>query len=288
VAVLLGRAPLVTLTGAGGCGKTRLALAGAGKLLGEYPDGVWLVELAALADPTLVPQTVTQVLGLQEQPGQTPMELLINYLKHRRLLLVLDNAEHLVGPCAELAATLMRSCPQLRLLATSREALEVAGEVLYRVPSLTMPDLDHLPPPDQVAQYEAVQLFLERAQARRADFALTARNAHAVAQVCARLDGMPLAIELAAARIGVLPVETIAARLNDRFRLLTGGPRTALPRQQTLRATLDWSHDLLPEPEQVLLRRLAVFAGGWTLEAAEAICSGAGSRLGRFWICSGA
>jgi non-specific serine/threonine protein kinase len=274
VLALLDRAPLVTLTGAGGCGKTRLALTVAGSLLPEYPDGVWLVELAALVDPILVPQTVARVLGLQEQPGRTPLEMLTSYLKHRRLLLVVDNCEHLVGACADLAATLLRSCPQLRLLATSREALEVAGEALYRAPSLSMPDLAQLPSPDRLTQYEAVQLFLERAQARRADFTLTARNAQAVAQVCVRLDGMPLAIELAAARIGVLPVESIAARLDDRFRLLTGGPRTTLPRQQTLRATLDWSHDLLSRPEQALLRRLAVFAGGWTLEAAESVCAG--------------
>jgi non-specific serine/threonine protein kinase len=280
VVALLGRAPLVTLTGAGGSGKTRLALIVAGKLLGEYPDGVWLVELAALVDPTLVPQTVAQALGLQEQLGQTPLQLLLTYLNHRRLLLVLDNAEHLVGACAELAVALLRTCPQLHLLVTSREALEVAGEVLYRVPSLTVPDLDHLPPPDQLGQYEAVQLFLERAQARRVDFTLSARNAQAVAQVCSRLDGIPLAIELAAARIGTLPVETIAARLDDRFRLLTTGPRTALPRQQTLRATLDWSYDLLSPPEQVLLRRLAVFAGGWTLDAVEEVCTGGAVAVG--------
>jgi non-specific serine/threonine protein kinase len=270
---LLGRAPLVTLTGAGGCGKSRLGLAVANKLLGESPDGVWLVELAALADPALVPQTVAKVLGLREQPGKPPMELLLSHLYRRCVLLVLDNCEHLAGACAELATALLRSCDQLRVLATSREVLEAAGEVLYQVPSLSVPDLEHLSPSDRLTQYEAVQLFLERAQARRADFALSDRNATAVAEVCTRLDGMPLAIELAAARIGVLPAEAIAARLDDRFRLLTGGPRTALPRHQTLRATLDWSHDLLSLPEQVLLRRLAVFAGGWTLEAAEAVCS---------------
>jgi non-specific serine/threonine protein kinase len=273
---LLQDVPLLTLTGAGGCGKTRLALMVAGKLLGEYPDGVWLVELASLADPTLVPQTVAQVLGLKEQPGQTPMELLLNNLKQRRLLLVLDNAEHLVGACAELATALLRSCPELRLLATSREALEVAGETLYRVPSLTVPDMDHLPPPDQLKQYEAVRLFMERAQARRADFTLKSGNAGAVAQVCIRLDGMPLAIELAAARVGSLSVEGIAARLDDRFRLLIGGARDALPRQRTLRATLDWSYDLLSVVEQALLRRYSVFAGGWTLAAAEAVCAGDG------------
>jgi predicted ATPase/transcriptional regulator with XRE-family HTH domain len=274
VLALLDRAPLVTLTGAGGCGKTRLALTVAASLLAEYSDGVWLVELAALADPALAPQTVAQTLGLQEQPGRTPLETLTNYLKHRRLLLVVDNCEHLIAACAELAAALLRSCPQLRLLATSREALEVAGEALYRVPSLSVPDLNRLPPLDHLVQYEAVQLFLQRAQGRRADFMLSSKNAQAVAQICVRLDGMPLAIELAAARISVLPVETIALRLDDRFRLLTGGPRNAVSRQQTLRATLDWSHDLLSLPEQVLLRRLAVFEGGWTLEAAEVVCAG--------------
>jgi non-specific serine/threonine protein kinase len=276
VAALLGRAPLVTLMGAGGCGKTRLALAVAAMVLEDYPDGVRLVELAALADPTLVPQAVVQALGLREQPGCTPLEMLTSSLKHRGVLLVVDNCEHLVGACAELATALLRSCPQLRLLATSREALEVAGEALYRVPSLSMPDLDQLPPLDRLARYEAVQLFLERAQARRADFALSSRNAGAVAQVCAQLDGIPLAIELAAARVASLPVEAIAARLDDRFRLLTGGPRTALPRQRTLRATLDWSWDLLDAQEQILLRRLSVFVGGCTLGAAEAVGSGDG------------
>jgi predicted ATPase/transcriptional regulator with XRE-family HTH domain len=274
VVAVLGRARLVTLTGAGGCGKTRLALAVAGRAAAAYPEGVWLVELAALADPALLPQTVVLALGLQEQPGRSPLETLAGYLKHRCLLLVLDNCEHLVGACAELAVTLLQRCPQLRILATGREPLAAPGEALYRVPSLSVPDLAHLPSPDRLAQYEAVQLFVERAQARRTDFALNSRNAEAVAQVCVRLDGMPLAIELAAARIDMLPVQTIAARLDDRFRLLTGGPRTALPRHQTLRATLDWSHDLLSLPEQVLLRRLAVFAGGCTLEAAETVCIG--------------
>jgi transcriptional regulator with XRE-family HTH domain len=286
VMTLLGRAPLVTLTGAGGCGKTRLGLTVAAQLMEHYRDGVWLVELAALADSSLVPQTVVRALGLQEQPGRSPLETLSSYLKHRCLLLILDNCEHLVGASAELATALLRSCSQLRLLATSREALEVAGEALYRVPSLTVPDLDHLPPPEGFRLYEAMQLFVEWAQARRADFALNSRNARAVAQVCVRLDGMPLAIELAAARVGALPVESIATRLDDRFRLLTGGPRTALPRQQTLRATLDWSHELLSLPEQTLLRRLAVFAGGWMLEAAEAVCAGQVVAEGRSWTCS--
>jgi non-specific serine/threonine protein kinase len=274
VVALLGGARLVTLTGAGGCGKTRGAVMVAGRVVAEYPHGVGLVELGALGDPALVAQTVAQVLGLPDQSNRTPLEVLIVYFKYRCTLLVIDNCEHLVGACAELVTALLQGCPQLRLLATSREALKVAGEVHYRVPSLSVPDLDHLPSPDRLVQYEAVQLFVERAQACRVDFMLSDKNTRAVAQVCTRLDGLPLAIELAAARIDTLPVQTIATRLDDRFRLLTGGPRAALPRQQTLRATLDWSHGLLSPSEQVLLRRLAVFAGGWTLEAAEAVCAG--------------
>jgi predicted ATPase/class 3 adenylate cyclase len=276
VRLLLGAAPLVTLTGTGGAGKTRLALEVAAGLVADHADGVWLVEFAALADPTLVPQAVAQALGLREEPGRHLLATLAAHLQPKALLLVLDNCEHLIEACAELATALLRACPHLRLLATSREALEVPGEILYRVPSLAAPDPDHLPASDQLPRYEAVRLFLARARARRPAFALTAPNSRAVAAVCARLDGIPLAIELAAARVGVLPVEGIAARLDDRFQLLTGGPRTALPRQQTLRATLDWSYDLLSEREQRLLERLAVFAGGWTLAAAEAVCAGVG------------
>jgi predicted ATPase/class 3 adenylate cyclase/tetratricopeptide (TPR) repeat protein len=276
VRALLGTARLVTLTGAGGAGKTRLALAVAGELLEEYPQGVWLVELAPLADPSLVPQAVAQALGQREEAGQPLLSTLLTHLKDRQLLLLLDNCEHLVGACAQLATALLRSCPGLRILATSREGLGVAGERLYRVPSLVTPSLDHLPPPEKMSGYAAVVLFMARAQERRADFVLTSGNARAVAQVCARLDGIPLAIELAAARIGSLPVEAIAARLDDRFRLLTSGPRCVVPRQQTLRSALDWSYDLLSEGEQRLLHRLSVFAGGCTLEAAEAVCVGDG------------
>ena len=275
-ALLQGAARLVTLTGAGGAGKTRLALAVADVALSAYPDGVWLVELASLADPALVIGTVAQVLGLREEPHRPLLATLLAYLKDRHLLLVLDNCEHLVAACAEFVAALLQHCPRLRILATSRETLEVPGETTYRVPSLAVPDPAHLPDPEHLAAYAAVDLFVQRARSRRPDFTLSAQNAHAVAEICARLDGMPLAIELAAARVGSLPVDAIAARLDDRFRLLTGGPRTAVSRQQTLRAALDWSYDLLSEGEQRLLDRLSVFAGGCTLEAVEAVCSGAG------------
>jgi len=284
IADLVRRTRLVTLTGPGGCGKTRLALEVAATLVDTYPDGVWLVELAALADPALAPRAVASALGVGEQPGQTLLATLSAFLRARDLLLVLDNCEHLIGACAALVAALLAACPQLRVLATSREQLAAPGERPYLVPSLAAPDPAHLPPLERLARYEAVHLFLERAGTRRPELTLTAANAGAgaVARICARLDGLPLAIELAAARVGVLPVEGIAARLDDRFRLLTGGPRTALPRQQTLRAAIDWSHALLDPAEQTLFARLAVFAGGWTLEAAEDVCAtdgGAGREI---------
>jgi predicted ATPase/class 3 adenylate cyclase len=270
---LLTESRLLTLTGAGGCGKTRLALEVAATLVEAYPDGVWLAELAALADPTLVQQAVATALGLREDPGRALLATLTDYLEAGHRLLVLDNCEHLVAACAELAAALLRDCPGLRILATSRERLAVAGETTFPVPSLAVPDLAHLPPAEQLRLYASVRLFVERARAQRPQFTLTAKNAPPVCQICAHLDGIPLAIELAAARVTALSPATIAARLDDRFRLLTGGPRTALPRQQTLRAALDWSHELLSEAEQVLFARLAVFVGGWTLEAAEAVCA---------------
>jgi predicted ATPase/DNA-binding SARP family transcriptional activator len=274
VLALLGQAALVTLTGTGGVGKTRLALAVAGELLDRYPNGVWLVELAALADPALMARSVATVLGLREEPNRPVLATLTDHVKEKHLLLVLDNCEHLVGACAELVTALLRACPGLQVLTTSREGLAIPGEVLYQVPSLSVPDPMAPPPVELVPAYEAVRLFAERAQARRQGFTLTERIAPVVAAVCARLDGIPLAIELAAARVGTLSVEAIAARLDDRFRLLTGGSRVALPRQQTLRATLDWSWDLLGERSRDLLRRLAVFAGGWTLAAAESVCAG--------------
>jgi predicted ATPase/class 3 adenylate cyclase len=272
---LLATHRLVTLTGTGGCGKTRLAIQVAADLLEEYADGVWVVELEALVEPALVLQEIAQTLGVREEPGRTLLDTLSDRLRSRQMLLVLDNCEHLVTSCAAVADALLRSCPNLQVLATSREILGVKGETLYRVPPLTLPELQRLPPIKQLKEYESVRLFTERALSNQPCFAVTAENASAVAAVCHRLEGIPLAIELAAARIRILSIEQLSARLEDRFRLLTGGSRTALPRQQTLRATMDWSYDLLSEAEQILLRRLSVFAGGFNLEAAEAVCAGA-------------
>jgi predicted ATPase/transcriptional regulator with XRE-family HTH domain len=307
---------LLTLTGPGGSGKTRLALAVAARLAGTapaagatgdeerpadppdgwseiapsgapggvpegwpYPDGVWLAELAALADPDLVPQETAAAVGVREAAGRPLTDTLCRALRDRRLLLVLDNCEHLLEACAALAAALLRSCSGVRVLATSRRPLGLAGEATWWVPPLAWPagpageELPPaaLPPPEELLGYGAVQLFVERARDARAAFALTAANAPAVVQICARLDGLPLALELAARQTVVLPPAALAARLDARLRLLTGGGPAAHPRQRTLAATLDWSHALLGESERVLLRRLAVFAGGWTLEAAEAV-----------------
>ncbi|HET8678584.1 MAG TPA: adenylate/guanylate cyclase domain-containing protein, partial [bacterium] len=265
---------LLMLTGSGGCGKTRLALQVGADLVEGFTDGVWLVELAPVSDPVLVPQTVASTLHIREEPGRPLLVTLTDHLGPKQLLLLLDNCEHVVEACAHLAEALLRACPRLRILATSRESLAIAGEMTWRVPSLSVPDPARLPSLERLTQYEAVRLFIERATAARPDFAVTQRNAPALAQICHQLDGIPLAIELAAARVKVLPVNQIAERLNDLFRLLTGGGRTALPHHQTLEAAMDWSYDLLSEPERVLLGRLSVFAGGWTLEAAEAVCAG--------------
>ncbi|MBI1743232.1 tetratricopeptide repeat protein [Candidatus Acetothermia bacterium] len=273
---LLGITRLLTLTGSGGCGKTRLALQVATDLVKEYAHGVWLVELASVSDPALVPQALALAVGVPEETGRPLLATLSDYLQLKQLLLVLDNCEHLVGACAQLAETLLKHCSNLRVLATSREGLGIAGELIYAVPSLEVPDPQRLPALKILQQCESVSLFLERALFIHPQFALTQENARAVAKVCHQLDGIPLAIELAAARVKVMTAEQIAARLDDRFRLLTGGSRTALPRQQTLLATMDWSFQLLSEVERVLFRRASVFVGGWTLEAAEGICAGEG------------
>lgn len=271
---------LVTLTGTGGVGKTRLSLQVATELLHAFPNGVWLVELAALADPVLVVQTVAVALGLREDMGRPMLDILIDHLRAKTALLFLDNCEHLAEACAQLTKMLLQQCPDLRILVSSREALGVPGERVYRVPSLSFP-LSHAPVSDlqSLLQYESTRLFIERAATALPSFTVTKDNALAIAQICYRLDGIPLAIELAAARIQMLRVEQIATRLDDRFRLLTGGNRTALPRHQTLCALIDWSYDLLSEPERALLRRLSVFAGGWTLEAAEAVCQDEGGKI---------
>ncbi|HEY2924087.1 MAG TPA: protein kinase, partial [Candidatus Eisenbacteria bacterium] len=274
---LLKTARLVTLLGSGGCGKTRLAIQVARNLLESYPDGAWIVELAALSDPALVPQSVAVALGLREESGRPLVETVAEHIASRSLLLVLDNCEHLTAACASLAHAILAAGPGVRVLATSRQALGVPGETLWRIPSLTVPDPGGAPLPRQaLSRYEAVRLFLDRATAAQPTFALTDQNAWTVAQICGRLDGIPLAIELAAARVKVLPVPQILGRLEDRFRLLTSGSTATLQRQQTLRAAVDWSYDLLESREQQLLQRVSVFAGGLSLEGAEAVCSGDG------------
>jgi predicted ATPase/class 3 adenylate cyclase/Tfp pilus assembly protein PilF len=276
VSTLLDKTRLLTLTGSGGCGKTRLGMQVAADLLEDYPDGVWVVELAALSDPALVVQEVAQALGIKEQTGQPLQQTLTDNLQARHLLLALDNCEHLLSACAQLTTALLRACPAVKVLTTSREPLGVAGELTYRVPSLSFPDPVQTQTPQSLSQYEAVCLFFERAQFHKPDFAVTDKNAPALASVCFHLDGIPLAIELAAARVRSLSVAEINSRLDSRFRLLTGGDRMALPRHQTLRATIDWSYDLLTEQERLLLSRQTVFVGGWTLSAAESVCGGEG------------
>lgn len=268
---LLTTTRLLTLTGAGGTGKTRLTLAVAKGLADSHEDGVWLVELAPLRDPRLVQQSVAAAVGVRDESGSSLTDLLVDSLRSRHSLLVLDNCEHLIDAVAGLVETLLVRCPQLRILATSREPLDLDGELVWRVPSLSMADPERPHPVEDLMQYEAVRLFAERARYRRPDFTLTDENARSVVEICRRLEGIPLAIELAAARVPVLSVQQIAARLDDSLRLLSGGRRTADSRQRTLRDTLDWSYNLLDEPERELFNRLSVFVGGWTLEAAEAV-----------------
>lgn len=265
---------LVTLTGSGGTGKTRLSLQVGAELLDQFDHGVWFVELAPLVDPELIPQTILSAIEISEQAGKSSLELLKEYLQEKKILIVLDNCEHLIGACAQVTDTLLHVAPRLKVIASSREALGVKGELSYPVPSLSLPDPKHLPVIEQLSQYEAVRLFIDRVSLVSSHFDMDKQNAPAIAQICYRLDGIPLAIELAAARVKMMSVEQISKRLDDRFRLLTGGARTALPRQQTLRALIDWSYDILTENERLLLRRLSVFAGGWTLEAAEEVCVG--------------
>lgn len=276
---LLGTTRLLTLTGPGGTGKTRLSLQVAADVLETFSHGVWLVELATVSDGGLVGEAIASAIDIREEAGRPPLDTLINALRGWRLLLVLDNCEHLIASCADIAGTLLRRCPELRILASSREPLSIAGETIWPVPPLDVPEFvrgGETLPMSSFEDLEAVQLFVERAAAVRPDFALTPENAQTVARLCWRLDGIALAIELAAARVKVLTPAQILARIDDRFHLLSGGSRNALPRQQTLGALIDWSYDLLSEPERALLRRLAVFVGGRSLEMAEDVCAGEG------------
>lgn len=270
---MLSESRLVTATGSGGTGKTRLALQVGMDLLDKFDDGVWMVELAALTDPAAVAHTVASLFSLPDEADRHHLTALSTFLRAKTLLLILDNCEHLIDACAELAETLVQSCPHVRVLATSREALGVPGECVYNVPSLSLPDATMTAPDALYHTSEAVQLFVDRARAANTRFNFDEDDAQLVAQLCQRLDGIPLAIELAAARTKVLPVRELVRRLDDRFRLLTSGSRTALPRQQTLRGAIDWSYSLLPENERLLFGRLSVFAAGWTLDDAEAICA---------------
>jgi non-specific serine/threonine protein kinase len=251
---LLAGTRLLTVTGAGGCGKSRLALEAVRELGAAFPDGIGWVELASLSDPGLVAQVVATTLGLREEGNRSLVMALTDHLKSRHFLLLLDNCEHLLEACARLVVAMLTACPHLQVLATSREPLRLPGETRYPTPSL-LPE-------------EAVHLFVDRAVAVQPGFALTHNNVAGVRELCVRLEGIPLAIELAAARVDVLTVEQIRQRLENRFCLLTGGYRSTSPRHRTLRALIDWSYDLLSEAEQTLLRRLSVFAGGWTLESA--------------------
>lgn len=270
---LLHDTHMLTLIGPGGTGKTRLSIQTASTVLTQFPDGVWLVELAPILDPLLVPRTTAVAIGLVDEPQRPVIDMLCEYLREKNLLILLDNCEHLVNASAQMAERILHAAPEVRILASSREALGIAGEVSYRVPSLNLPDPARLPDLGSLSQYEAVRLFIDRAASALSTFTVTNANAPFLAQICHRLDGIPLAIELAAAKVRVLSLEQIARKLDDRFRLLTGGSRTALERHQTLRAAIDWSYNLLPPAEQRLFRHLTVFVGGWTLEAAEAVCS---------------
>jgi predicted ATPase/class 3 adenylate cyclase len=270
---------LVTLTGSGGTGKTRLSLQVAESLLNAFSDGIWFIELATLINPELLPRTILSAMGIAQEPEKTALQSLTGHLHGKNVLLLLDNCEHLIEAIARLVDHLLGALASLKILASSREALGIKGELAWPVPSLSLPDLEQHPTLEQLSQNEAIRLFVERARLVQPHFEMTTGNASAIAQICHRLDGIPLALELAAARVKALDVDQIASRLDDRFRLLTGGARTALPRQQTLRATIDWSYNLLSEQEKILFSRLAVFVGGWRLEAAEQVGGDARNEL---------
>lgn len=273
---LLNTARLLTLTGSGGIGKTRLAVEVARGFAAEAGQRVCLVELASITDSAAVPGAVATALGLHEPLDRQPIETLVHFLRNEQLLVILDNCEHVLQGCAELADVVLAGCPHMRILATTRERLGILGETTWRVPSLTVPP-DGMPL-EQMAACDATQLFVQRATALVPEFVLSDQNASAIARLGNRLDGIPLAIELAAAQLPALSVQQIAERVDDSLRLLVHGNRSAPPRQQTLRATVAWSYALLDRPEQLLFDRLSVFAGGWTLEAAEHVCADPDNR----------
>ena len=271
---LIAKNRLVTLTGAGGIGKTRLSIQVASREENDFPNGIWLVEFAPISDPALVPQVILTTLSLSEQTGRSPLRTLSDFLQAKRALLILDNCEHLITACAQICNDLLTQCPKLKILATSREPLNISGETIWQVTTLSIPERGKLSLTDLLLSFESIRLFVERATAVNSEFVLTEQNALAIAQICQHLDGIPLAIELAATRMRIMTTEEIAAHLEDRFDLLNQGSRTAAPHHQTLRAAIDWSYGLLIEEERVLFRRLSVFAGGWSLEAAKSICTG--------------
>jgi non-specific serine/threonine protein kinase len=273
---LMAKHRLVTLTGVGGTGKTRLSLQAARELVDDFTHGAWVIELSTIFEKDQVLRALAAVLDVREKTNQPLLESIINYLKPRKLLLIMDNCEHLIAACAGLVEALLTACPDIQIMVTSREALGVQGEVSFHVPSMKLPDPDSPPESHSAWDVESMQLFMDRAMSVKSDFSPNIQDTQAVVRICSRLDGIPLAIELAAARVRALPVEEIANRLSDRFRLLTGGTRSAMPRQQTLQALIDWSFDLLNDQEKLLLRRMSVFTGGSSLEAVEKICSGSG------------
>lgn len=269
----LRKSSIVTITGTGGSGKTRLALQTAAELCDEFTAGVWLIELAQLNGADLIQQSILQTFNLKEQAGQNPEDILLAFLKDKEILLIFDTCEHVIDASAKLAEKLLRNCSKLKIISTSREALKIGGEVVHKLASLTTPVPEKESTLESISQFEAVKLFIDRALTVDANFQVDNNNAPALAEICHRLDGIPLAIELAAARVRILTLQKINERLSDRFKLLTGGKRTVLPRQQTLRAMIDWSYDLLNDNEKLLFHRLSVFSGGWTIESAEEICS---------------
>jgi predicted ATPase/class 3 adenylate cyclase len=275
IKTLLHENRLVTLVGAGGAGKTRCAIQAGAELLDGFADGVWLIELARISDPSLVSPAIAQALSVRESHGEPLLDTLLAYLKQRRTLLIVDNCEHVIDEARSVAGAILRACPEVRMLATSRESLNIAGEHVFRLPSLAVPPADEEITVQAARPYGAVALFADRAAASDARFELNEANAPFVTEIARRLDGIPLAIELAAARVKVLSPQQLLQKLDERFRVLTGGDRSGLPRHQTMRALIDWSYDLLPEPERALFRKLSVFAGGFTLESTSGVCGDA-------------